>query len=74
MSGFRIYRTNVNDLFGAPRGWLAHQGQMPLWVPSETLGSKDVYTESEAETLVHDWNEYFATKGSDLRAHMEKAE
>lgn len=70
---YRIYRINENDPFRAPRGWLIHQGQMPMWVNSDEAEDADTYTKDEAETLVNDWNDYYASKGEPLRTVMEEA-
>lgn len=69
---FRVYRTNNADEFGSGKKFLTFK-PCQMWVPSESLGNTDVYSNGEADHLIQDWNEYWASKGMDYRAHKERA-
>ena len=71
---YRIYRTSQDDPFGSPRGWLAHHGQMPMWVSSNELTDNDLYPHDEAHSLCDDWNDFWASKGWNSTAILEEVD
>ena len=71
---YRVYRTSTDDPFGAPCGWLAKHGGSQMWVPSDVLSFRDVYSLGQAQILCDDWNDYWSSKGASYRAEYEKAD